>query len=175
MTESEPTGAGGPTTEADETVNTLDYSTWIGDQPENVRTMLSGWEHGLKTALQNERDARAQLQKQLREMTGRAEGELQTQLTQLTNQIGEVDQRAAFYETAHAAGVSNLRLAYLVAVQDDLFDKSGRVNYDRMRTEYPELFAGSRKTPAGNAGVGASNQPPARSMNDFIRKAAGRD
>jgi len=155
----------------------LSYEAWVKEQPDEVKTMLSGWERGLKTALDGERDARKALEKQVRDLAGKAEkgSEAEKQLIGLADQIGEADRKTAFYETAHAAGVTNLKLAYTVAVQDEMFDKRGQVNFETMKAQYPELFGGVRKAPPGNAGAGTNtNQPAGKGMNDFIRKAAGR-
>lgn len=154
----------------------LSYETWVKDQPEDIKNMLTGWERGLKTALTDERDARKNLEKQVRELAGKAEkgSEAEKQLNQLADQITESDRRSDFYEAAHAAGVTNLKLAYLVASNDDLFDKRGMVNFETMKGTYPELFGG-QKPPKGNAGDGTEKQPSGKgSMNDFIRIAAGR-
>ncbi|OQY95342.1 MAG: hypothetical protein B6D39_00150 [Anaerolineae bacterium UTCFX2] len=156
--------------------SSLSYEAWVKDQPEEIKTMLSGWERGLKTALDGERDARKGLEKQVRDLAGKAEkgSEAEKQLTQLADQITESDRRSDFYEAAHAAGVTNLKLAYLVALHDDLFDKRGMVNFETMKGFYPELFGG-QKLPKGNAGDGTGTSPTGKnSMNDYIRAAAGR-
>jgi len=152
------------------------FEAWVKDQPENVRTMLDGHTKGLKSALDGERDARKKLEKDLRDLAGKAEkdSDAQKKLTEMADQMGEADRRADFYEAAHAAGVSNLKLAYTVAVQDEMFDRKGNVNFEEMKKAYPELFGGATKKPAGNAGEGNNNQPQGKGMNDFIRRAAGR-
>jgi len=156
----------------------LRHEPWVKDQSDEVRTMLSGWENGLKTALNSERDARRDLEKQVRDLAGKAEkgSQAQTELTQLADQIAEADRKVNFFEAAHLAGATNLKLAYLVAVQDDLFDKKGQVDFETMKKSYPELFTGTVKQPVkANSGEGRSdNQSPAGSMNAFIRKSAGR-
>jgi hypothetical protein len=102
-----------------------------------------------------------------------AGSETQTQLTQMADRVSEADRKTDFYEDAHAAGVTNLKLAYLVAVQDELFGKNGAVNFAAMKQQYPELFGGG-KLPAGNAGTGGNTGPQGRSMNEFIRRSSGR-
>lgn len=155
----------------------LAFDDWIKGQPENVRTMLDGHTRGLKTALDKERDDRKKLEKDLRDLAGKAEkdSDAQKRLTEMADQLGEADRRADFYEAAHAAGISNLKLAYTVAVQDEMFDRKGNVNFEEIKRSYPELFGGATKKPAGNAGEGTNNnQPAGKGMNDFIRRAAGR-
>lgn len=170
-------GSGEPAPEKTDDQQALEYDSWLNEQPEPVKAMLATWSSGLKTALKSERDARAELQKQLRELAPKAEkgSELEQQLTTLADTMAESDRKAGFYEAAHAAGVSNLKLAYLVAVQEDLFDKKGAVNFEAMRAGYPELFAGKTKPAPGNAGNGTNQDPTgAQDMNNYIRAATGR-
>jgi hypothetical protein len=154
----------------------LVYADWLKEQPDEVKSMLGTWEGGLKSALQSEREARGAAEKALRVEAGKAEkgSEAEKKLTELADQMQEADRRAEFYDDAHRAGVTNLKLAYLSAVADERFDKRGRVNFDEMKKDYPELF-GSRKPPEGNAGAGTGSSPNGKpSMDDFIRhKATG--
>lgn len=167
----DPQGDGNQQTEA------LVFDTWIAGQDEAVKQMLGEHTRGLKSALESERDGRKQLEKQLRDLAGKAEAgsEAQQQLTQVADQMAEADRKADFYEAAHEAGVSNLKLAYLVAQQEELFDRKGNVDFAALKASYPELFGGKPKV-KGNAGDGTNNnQPGARDMNAFIRTAAGRN
>ena len=83
--------------------------------------------------------------------------------------------KADFYEEAHKAGVSNLKLAYHIATTEELFDKRGAVNFEKMKEAYPELF-GKKQVPRGDAGEGTGTAPGGKeiSMNAFIRRAAGK-
>lgn len=154
----------------------LTFDTWIQGQDETVKGLLDGHISGLKNALNTERESRKGLEKQVRDLAGKAEkgSEAEKQLTALADQINQADQRTEFYEAAHAAGVTNLKLAYLAAREGDLFNKHGQVDFKALRERFPELF-GIKPQASGNAGQG-TNQPslPAKNMNEFIRKAAGR-
>ena len=155
----------------------LAFDRWIGEQDEAVKTMLDGHTSGLKSALESERENRKKLQKELRELAGKAKegSEAQTQLTAMADRIEAADMKADFYEEAHAAGVSNLKLAFLVAQEEELFDRRGNVNFEQMKKDYPELFGGRPKVTAGNAGDGTGGtQPSGQDMNSFIRAASGR-
>lgn len=155
----------------------LVFDTWIGGQPEEVKTLLDGHEKGLKTALEGEREARKSLEKQLKELVGKAEkgSELEKQLNELISKQATAEAQATFYEDAHAAGITNLKLAWIVAGSDGFIDSRGRVNFGDMKTKYPELFGQAKAAPKGNAGSGAGSETPGnKSMNDFIRKSAGR-
>lgn len=154
----------------------LQYESWLAAQPDEVKTLLENNTKGLKSALSSERDARAQLEKDLRDAAKKAEkgSEMETQLTQMADQVAESDRKTDFYEAAHQAGITNLKLAYTVAVQDEMFDKRGLVNFEEMKKSYPELF-GTNKKPDGNAGAGTGGDgTPTGNMNDWIRQAAGR-
>lgn len=155
----------------------LVFDSWIGTQPEPIKTLITEHEKGLKSALESERTSRQDLEGQLRTMAKDAAKtpELQQNLTKLADQLAETDRRADFYDAAHSAGVTNLKLAYVVAMQDGLFDKKGNANFETLKTKYPELFAGTKPPIRGNAGAGTGSQQPAGGgMNDFIRRSAGR-
>lgn len=133
---------------------------------------------GLKTALRDERDGRKALEKQLRDLGKQAEegSALRAQIDKLAEEQSTTTAKAVFFEQAHEAQVKNLRLAWLAAQEYGLIDpKSGEADFAKLRQQAPELFA-AKVVPAGNAGNGAK-QPgvsDSRSMNDFIRAAAGR-
>lgn len=166
----------GSETPPEQETTPLEFDSWLGQQPDEVKTLLDGHTKGLKSALSSEREARGKLEKELRDAAKKAEkgSEMEQQLTSLADQVAESDRKTEFYEAAHAAGVTNLKLAYLVAVQDEMFDRHGRVNWDAMKQSYPELFAGAKKPPAGNAGAGTQEPPKTGGMNEFIRRSAGR-
>lgn len=153
------------------------FDTWLGAQPDDVRARIEENISGLKSALTAEREANREREKELRDLAAKAEkGSLaQKELERLADQLAESDRRADFYEAAQREGVTNMRLAYTVAVQDELFDRRGNPQFDEMRTAYPELFVAQQAAPAGHAGAGTQKPPATKvSMNDFIRRAAGR-
>ena len=157
----------------------LTYDTWVGDQSAEVKTMLEENTAGLKTALQGERDARKGLEKQLREAAKNAEGEAKEHYTKLADdlkaQTDAAETKADFFVDAQKMGVTNLKLAHTVALADDLIDKKGRVNFELMKTDYPELFGEKPKPPKGHGGSGSNDgQPTPTDMNTLIRQGAGR-
>lgn len=153
---------------------TLTFETFIAKQPDDVKSLLEDHTKGLKSALDSERETRKGLEKQIRDLATKAEkgSEAQQQLTTLADQMSLADRKATFYEDAHTAGVTNLKLAFVVATTDELFDKKGAVNFVDLKTKYPELF-GSKKVPSGNAGDGTDSTTQPTSMNDAIRALAG--
>lgn len=92
--------------------------------------------------------------------------------------VAATEIRADFAEKALAAGVTDIRLAYLAAQADGLlgdYDPEkgvGRHNIEELRKRYPHLF---RAAPGGSADGGAGGGTrAAASMNEFIRRAARR-
>jgi hypothetical protein len=154
----------------------LQFEAWIKDQKPDVVGMLDVQVKGLKTALDSEREIRKDTEKQLRDLAKKAEkgSEAEKKLTEMADQFSVADRRADFYEEAHKAGVANLKLAFLVATEEKLFDSKNRVNFEAMKKDYPELFGGT-KMPEGDAGSGTEGKPEgSQSMDTLIRKKAGR-
>jgi hypothetical protein len=178
MPENQQPGSGDPGGQNDQQQAPLVFDTWIAAQGDEIKSLLDGHTKGLRTALDSERTQRKEFERQLREATGKLEkdSDARKQLETLSSQLEAQGRQAEFYETAHAAGVSNLRLAWVALQQDAaLSDRSGRVDWKRFQEQYPELFGGAKqKAPAGNAGAGTQNPPGKAGMNEFIRKAAGR-
>ena len=113
---------------------TLTFEAWQETLPAEHKALIDDHTKGLRNALQSERDGRKDLEKQLRDLAKKAEAgsDAQTQLTKLADDLQSADRKADFYEAAHTAGVKNLKLAYTVAVSDEMFDRHGRVNFDEM-------------------------------------------
>lgn len=170
-------GEGGTGGDPDQGGEKPTFDAWIARQPDDVKALLEVHTKGLKSALDSERENRKELEKQLRGLAKKAEdgSEAQQQLTEMADKIAAADRKADFYEEAHRQGVTNLKLAYLTATTDGLIDTRGRVNFDEMKKNYPELFGKARPAPAGNAGNGTNQETPkSQGMNDFIRTASGR-
>jgi hypothetical protein len=133
---------------------------------------------GLKSALKDERDGRKALEKQLRDLSKQAEegSALKSQLDKMAEEQAGTTAKAMFFEQAHDAQVKNLRLAWLAAQDYGLVDaKTGEADFAKLRQHAPELFV-AKAMPTANAGAGAKQNgvSDGRSMNDFIRTAAGR-
>lgn len=156
---------------------TPSYEDWFGGQEEGIQELITANEAGLRSALQSERDQRRDFEQQLRDTASELEqgSKARERLDAMVGDLELLERRADFYESAHTAGVTNLRLAW-VAVQsdDDLTNKRGLVNMALLKKSYPELF-GSRQAPPGNAGSGTDSPPASKQdMNQFIRASAGR-
>jgi hypothetical protein len=154
------------------------FDSWLGSQDETVKGLISSHTAGLKSALESERGTRKEQEKQLRELAAKAEkgSEAETQLTALADKLAANDKRVTAYETLSAAGCSNLKLAWLAATEAGLVDGQGNISIEKLRTQFPELFRSTvGAPPKGNAGTGAGQTGASgKSMNDFIRAAAGR-
>lgn len=156
------------------------FDAWIKEQPKEVQELHSQHVSGLKSALQSERETRKEQEKELRKLADEAEegSAAKQRLTKMADEQERLNRRADFYEEAHSAGVTNLKLAYLVAEEEKLFDRRGNVNFEAMEENFPELFGGGQKqkVPKGTGGEGTGGEGPTgkKSMNTFIRKSAGR-
>ncbi len=155
----------------------LTYEAWLEAQPDDVKKLVEDNIKTLRSALQGERQQRRDLAKQLRDATTKLEegSEVRKELERLGGQYEAAEARAAFYEDAikPEIGCSNPRLAYVVAQQDELIDRRGRVNWDALKTTYPELFKTKQAASPGHAGSGTGNPPPAKvDMDTLIRNRA---
>lgn len=154
---------------------TLTFEAWSETLTAEQKGLIETHVKGLKSALESERGSRKDLEKQLRDLAKKAEkdSEAQAELTNLADQVKSENRRATFYEDAHAAGVCNLKLAYIVATTEELFDKQDKVDFNEMKKAYPELFGPAKETKA-NAGSGTRDQQPSTfNMDAHIRQKAG--
>ena len=152
------------------------FDAFLTAQPEPVRALVESHTSGLKTALASEREQRKELARQLRDATAAAEkgSALAKTLEEISGRAEAAEKRAVFFETATQPGIgcSNPKAAFLVAQAEGLFKRDGSPDWAALQNVAPELF---RKAGQANAGAGVGTPPPARaSMNDFIRRSAGR-
>lgn len=153
----------------------LTFDGFYASLNERAKSVLENHTSGLKKALDSERENRKELEKQIKLLAAGAhkEGELKTQLEQMSAQMETLSKQTAFLETAHREGVSNPRALFTLAQAGDFFDKKGNANFAELRKEYPEFFPNPK--PKGNAGAGTTDAggAVAKSMNDLIRAKAG--
>lgn len=152
------------------------FETWYTGLDEQGRGLVDGHVMGLKSALATERQNRADLSKQIKDLAAKAEkgSEAEKQLLDTFAKLEAAERRAAFAEDAirPEIGCSNVKAAYALAVAEDLFDSKGRVDWTGLKSAAPELF---RKPGPGSADGGAGvNHTPRMDMNMIIRRAAGR-
>lgn len=152
------------------------FDEWLAGQDEHSKGLVTARLQSVEGALRAQRGERDNLAKQIKELSAKAEkgSETERQLQAISAQLEDANQRADFYKdaTKPEIGCSNAELAYIAAKAAGAIDQKGRVNWDALKTAYPELF--QKKIPAAGAGAGTQNPPQATTMNDFIRQAAGR-
>ena len=152
----------------------LAWKPWHDALPKEAQELIATRESGLKTALDSERDARKDAEKDLRAVAKDLEegSEAQKKVLTLADDVAEGTKKADFYEDAHKAGVSNLKLAFLVATDEGLFDKRGNANFDKLKEGFPELF-GKKRIVDPNAGEGTGRELDGTKadMSEFIRSA----
>lgn len=156
-------------------------TTWEGylaTLPEDVKGLYETHTTGLRNTVQATRSERDALSRQLADITkalGKDPSEAKRLLEQMSSDLDSARLRADFYEIAGRpeTGCSNPRVAFLVAQEIGAIDGKGRVNWETLKAQAPELF--QKRAPDGRAGVGTGTPPPARiDMNAMIRRAAGR-
>ncbi len=167
-------GAAGGTPDAANNAPT--FETWYAGLDATTKGLVDNNTHGLKTALEAERNERKTLAGQIANLQKSAEkgSDLEKQLTDLQNTLTATERRAAFVEDAirPEIGCVNVKAAYALAVADDLFDRQGRPDWNALKQAAPELF---RKPGPGSADGGAGQgQRQSVGMNEMIRRAAGR-
>lgn len=164
--------------------NQFVYDEWFKGLDEATQKGLSGHfdetTKGLKSALESERASVRELNKQLKELTSKAEkgSELERQLTEISGRLTESEQRAAFYDAAVAAGCVNPRLAYLAAKDGGLFLQNGQPNIEAVKQAHPQLFEKPVTGAGGGAGSGTNQnanqgQGTNAAINAALRHAAG--
>ena len=155
----------------------LEWDAFHKALPEEAQKLIATKEAGLKSALETERDSRKDLEKELKDVAGRLEkdSDAQKEVLKLADDVAAGNEKSDFYEEAHDEGVSNMRLAYVVAKQDDLINKRGKIDWKTLKEKYPELF-GKKVVPPGDAGPGTGSRQPGEKvdMNKIIREKAGR-
>lgn len=161
-------------TQAQATGETPTFDTWLAGQGDDVKLLYEGHVRGLKTALERERADRKDFEVKLREAAAALQkgSEERTRLETLAKHAETASKRADFMVAAHAAGVNDLELAWVVVEQKGLWTRRGEPDVEALRAAHPTLFM-ARSAAAGNAGSGTGAQPPkSAGMNDYIRAAA---
>ncbi|MGB4801564.1 MAG: hypothetical protein WBV59_02830 [Anaerolineae bacterium] len=155
----------------------LTFDDWFGGVDDATKALVDQHVRGLKSALDAERADRKAAEKALRDTASKLEAgsAARVDLEAQAERVAATERRASFYEVAHAAGVADLKLAWLAAESSNLFTRRGEPDIEALRQQHPALFGAPTAPRApGNAGAGAGQAPtPARSMNDFIRASAG--
>jgi hypothetical protein len=160
-------------------VDELIYDNWVGKQPVQVQEMLERQQKALRSALVDERTQRKSLTKQLKTLEVKASTQEVTaeELGKLRATLQEAQRQAHFYESL-PGDVSNPRLAFIAAKDMGLITDGGKVNWDGLREQAPQLFVQAKiPVPPANAGTGAKQDGAAKetNMNQIIRNMTGRN
>lgn len=152
------------------------WDSYYGGLDDQTKGLLDSHVQGLKNGLDAERSQRKDLEKQIKDLQGKAEkgSELEQSLAAMSQKLEQESLRADFYEEASKAGVKNTKLAFITAQAEGLFDSRGRCNWDALKTQFPELFGAPEKKPGGGDAGSGAGQNQGGNMNAFIRQAAGR-
>ena len=150
-----------------------DWTSWLAGQTDDVKALYEEHTSGLKSALKSERQRNADMAAELRDAAGKAEGEAKAQLEEMAGRVESESQRADFYEQAAGAGCTDMKLAWLAAREMDAFDRKGRPDIAAVKAAHPSLFARPASADA-RAGRGAQADNGSASINDMIRRVAGR-
>jgi hypothetical protein len=166
-----------PTTDPTQSTQSPSYETfeaYLETVPEEIKTLYATHTSGLKSALDNERNSRKLAETSLRDLAKKAEkgSELEKTLTQQADELSKLQTQSTFYDKAHAAGVRNLKLAFMAAREMGLVSDKGDCDFAKLKTEMPELFIVN--PPPGNAGNGSAQQVQRTDMNNVLRGAFGR-
>ena len=142
---------------------------------ESSKKLFDDHTTGLKSALESEREQRKNYEKQIAELKSKAEkgSEMEKSLADIEAKLAESNLRAEFAEEGAKLGVNNLKLAFLAAKEGEFIDGRGRINWEGLKKEHPQLF-GEKPKQGGDAGSGTGTPAPAGDMNQAIRNAAGR-
>lgn len=147
--------------------------------PAGVKALYENHVGGLKNAVQATRQERDALSGKLSEITkalGKDPSEAKKLLDEMTTEVEQANRRATFVQEAvrPEVGCTNPKLAFIVASTEKLFDSRGNADWESIKRAAPELFQKPQAGP-GRADGGAGNtQQHQVSMNDYIRRAAGR-
>ncbi len=147
--------------------------TWEGvlaGLPEDAQGLFAAHVAGLKSALESERGQRRTLAGELRTATGALKegSEAREALEGLTGKLELAERRADFVTAAVVAGVRDVGLAWLAALELDAFDRKGEPDFVALKEAHPALFGGAA---AGNAGSGTGRGVESgEDMDTLIRR-----
>ena len=154
------------------------FEDWFANQPDDVKSLITAHESGLKSALKAERDSTKNLSKQLTQLQGVAEkgSDLQKQLEAMQARLSESERHTAFIDGASSAGCTNPKAAYKLAKADeDLWRKDGTPDWQAIKETAPEFFQKVKAN--GSAGSGTDKDPNAGSkqhpMDTRMRQMLG--
>jgi hypothetical protein len=164
------------------------WEEWLAERPEaergTIQKLYETHTTGLRTALDNERDERKRLAKEMQAAADKLkDGDAsKEQLTKMADDLNKANAKADFFQEAARPeiGLADAEAAWIIvqAKGDAFKDRKGNIDFELLKASHPGLFRqeGTPKPPKGNAGDGVINnqQPSTKSeLNSAIRRAAG--
>jgi len=150
----------------------VDFGAWQAEWSPAQKKAFEAYESGLRSALQKERNAKGDLEKQLRSLSKKAEGqdELQQQLQSMADALRAAEEEARFFQEASDPAVrcAQPKLAWLAAKAEGLVNGEGKVDWDSLKKLYPPLFRDGTRIPEANAAE-SGGRPGTISMDDLLR------
>lgn len=152
------------------------FDEWLNAQPEQVKSAYTAHVTGLQNTVKATREERDGLARQIKELSGKVEkgSDAEKALTEISTKLEAAERKAAFVEEAvkPEIGCGNPKAAYALAMAENLFTRAGAPDWNAIKAAAPEFF--QKTTARGNAGSGTQEPPNKASMNEFIRRSAGR-
>ena len=136
-----------------------DFDAWLESQDEGVKTLISERFSKLENTIRATRKERDDFSVELKSISKKItqDTEAKTQIDELTNRLTKAEKKSQFIEKAITNGCKRPSAAYLIAETDKLYTEDGEPDWERIRTEIPELF--SVVNTNNNAGNGANQRP----------------
>jgi hypothetical protein len=155
------------------------WDAFVATLPAEAKVLYEGHITGLTNTVKATRAERDAFQERVKAITtalGQDPADVKRRLDELTAELERAERRGTFTEQAiqPEIGCRNPRVAYMVAEAQNLWTRRGDPDWAAIKQAAPELFGPA--VARGHAGTG-TNAPPATktTMNDFIRRAAGRE
>ncbi len=123
------------------------FKEWLAQQPADVQTLIGE----RFTALDNSVKA------------------TRTERDEAKNNLGGATRKATFFEQASTLNCRNPKVAYALAVTDNLFKEDGSPDWDKVKSAYPDGF--STVNAKTNAGNGTQTIIKTDDWNDSFRTA----
>lgn len=156
------------------------WDSWFGGLGDTEKSLIDGHTKGLKSALDQERNQRTALEKQVKELSKQAaEGsDLKATLEKMAAELAESNQRASLLEQVSKAGLkAEPGDVIALARARGLVDGQGNINFAKLKEQCSYLFEDSAPVPKtkGEAGTGHRNKGADEpSLNDIVLSALGR-
>lgn len=157
-----------------------DFETWLNSADEKlkatIKPLFDAHVSKLMNTVKETRRERDDFQKELRDAIKKldAKSDEAKNLSGIADKLDEANKRADFYEEAPANGCRNPKAAFALVKADNLYTRSGAVDWKSLKEVAPELFGEVSRLPRKKtAGEGTDKgQASSQTMNEWIRNKA---